>query len=90
MAKPCPPDGGNSLCFQAINDKLSKAVPSPWPASLKPPPYQHPPSPSSSRAGTLCGENTRGKTGAEGAKRGRGVLEGSRKNGRGGKEGDGR
>lgn len=28
MAKPCPPDGGNFLCFQAINNKLSKAVPS--------------------------------------------------------------
>lgn len=88
---------GIPLCFQAVNDKLSKAVPSPWPASLKPPLCQHPPSPSS-RVGPFCDDNTRGEerrrlrerergeTGAGGGrgKGGRRVLKGI-----GGKGGDG-
>lgn len=78
----------------AIKEKLSKAAPSPWPASLKPPPCQHPPS-HSSRAGPLCGENThgeerraprereRGETGAEGTRRKEGETraEGGRRKG---------
>lgn len=90
MAK-SPSYGGHSLCCQAINDKLSQAVPSAGPVSLKPPPCQHPPSPSS-QVGPLCEENTlgeerwvprereRGETGAGGA---------AGKGGQKGAEGDG-
>lgn len=67
--------GGNSLCCQAINDKLSQAVPSAWPASLQPPPCQHPPS-SSPRVGPLCGENSWKDGCPWSGKGGRRVLEG--------------
>lgn len=89
MAKP-PPYGGNSSCFLAINDKLSKAVPSPWPASLKPPPRQHPPSPSSPAGPSVGKTLVERKAGAEGAaKGGDGRWRGSEGRGETGDEGAG-